>query len=439
MLSAITNSWALLFGMFLLQIGNGLQGTVLGVRGASEGFSSATMGYVMAAYFVGFMGGSQITPWLLRRVGHVRVFAALASLISAALILYAAVVHPVAWLLMRLIIGFCFSGVYVVAESWLNDSATNETRGKTIGAYVTVQMLGIVLAQAVLNVADPGGYDLFVIMSVLVSISFAPILLSSSPTPVFETTRGMTLARLFHTSPLGCVSMFALGATFACMFGMSAVYAGAIGLGTLEVSVFVGALYLGGMILQLPIAWVSDQIDRRILIICVTATCALAAGLAVVVSGNFPALVFAAFVIGGMANPLYSLIIAYVNDYLEHEDMAAASGGLILINGIGAMGAPVVVGYAMDIAGPSGFFVFIAICMVLIVFYALFRMVRRERGEMETTPVVALTPATSRVAVDVAWDAAMEQAMADTEAEQEPPVAKVSHPSEAEIMHRTGD
>ncbi|MEM7211933.1 MAG: MFS transporter, partial [Pseudomonadota bacterium] len=177
MLTAIRNSWALLFGMTLLMIGNGLQGTVLGVRGDAEGMSPSVLGFVMSAYFLGFLGGTQVTPYLLRKVGHVRVFAALASMISAAFILYAAVVDPIAWFLMRVMVGFCLSGVYVVAESWLNDGATNETRGQTMSAYIFAQMLGIIVAQALLNVADPGGYDLFVIMSVLVSISFAPILL----------------------------------------------------------------------------------------------------------------------------------------------------------------------------------------------------------------------------------------------------------------------
>ena len=151
MLVAIRNSWALLLGMLLLMIGNGLQGTVLGVRGEAEGYSGVTLGLIMSAYFIGFLGGTQVAPKLLRRVGHVRVFAALASLISAAFILFAALVDPIAWFLLRVLVGFCFSGVYVVAESWLNDGASNETRGQTMSAYVTAQMLGIVIAQGLLN------------------------------------------------------------------------------------------------------------------------------------------------------------------------------------------------------------------------------------------------------------------------------------------------
>ena len=179
--------------MLLLMVGNGLQGTLLGVRGEIEGFSTFEMSLVMSAYFLGFLGGSRLAPEMIRRVGHVRVFAALASFISAVLILYPFVTHPVAWIIGRVIIGFCFSGVYVTAESWLNNASSNETRGQTLSAYMIVQMTGVVAAQGLLVVADPSGYELFIIISVLVSISFAPILLSISPTPAFDTTKPLSL------------------------------------------------------------------------------------------------------------------------------------------------------------------------------------------------------------------------------------------------------
>ncbi len=412
MLIAIRNSWALLFGMFLLQIGNGLQGTVLGVRGEAEEFSAATLGIVMSAYFVGFLGGTQVTPWLLRRVGHVRVFAALASLVSAAFILFAAVVDPIAWTLLRLLVGFCFSGIYVVAESWLNDGATNETRGQTISAYVSAQMMGIVLAQALLNVSDPGGYDLFVIMSVLVSVSFAPILLSSSPVPTFETARRMSLRQLIETSPLGCFGMFLLGTVFACLFGMGSVYAAAIDLSTVEISIFIGMIYVGGMVFQIPIGWASDRMDRRVLIAVVTAVGAVSAFLAPVMSGSFLLLTAMGFVIGGMANPLYSLLVAYVNDFLDHEDMASASGGLILINGVGAMGAPILVGYVMDEIGANGFFWFMGTALTITAAYAFYRMTQRPAVPVdETGPMVPMTPVASPVVSDVAWEEVAEQAI----------------------------
>ena len=180
MFQVLSRSWALLLGMMFLMVGNGLQGTLLGIRGSIEGFSTFEMSIVMSAYFAGFLGGSKIAPDLIRRVGHVRVFAALASFISAILILYPMFAHPVTWALGRVAIGFCFSGVYVTAESWLNNSADNTNRGKALSMYMIVQMIGIVSAQAVLAIGDVSGYILFIIASVLVSISFAPILLDIS-------------------------------------------------------------------------------------------------------------------------------------------------------------------------------------------------------------------------------------------------------------------
>jgi len=419
MFPVLKNSWALLLGMFLLQLGNGMQGTVLGLRGGIEAFESTTMGFVMAGYFAGFLGGAKATPWLLRRVGHVRVFAALASLVSAAFIIFAAVVDPVAWTAMRFVVGFCYSGVYVVAESWLNESSTNENRGRTLSAYLIVQMLGIIVAQSLINVADPGGYDLFIIMSVAVSISFAPILLSASPAPVFSTTRRMSMRQLFRTSPLGCAGTLLLGAVFGAQFGMAPVYATAIGLTAAEISVFIGAIYVGGLVLQYPIGWLSDRMDRRVLIAMVTALGAAGCLVAIAFSGSFIALLVTALVIGGTSNPLYSLLIAHTNDFLDHEDMASASGGLIVLSGVGAAGTPILVGYLMEALGPAAFLAFIAGAMAAITAYALYRMaVRPALAVEETSPIapynmVSGTQVTAEIAQEIAQDFVGEQVSAE--------------------------
>ncbi len=407
MLAVLRNSWALLLGMFLLMLGNGMQGTVLGLRGGIEDFDSTTMGFVMAGYFAGFLGGAQTAPWLVRRVGHVRVFAALGSMISAAFIIFAAVVDPVAWTVMRFLVGFCYSGVYVVAESWLNDTATNETRGRTLSAYLIMQMLGIIAAQGLINVADPAGYDLFVIMSVAVSIAFLPTLLSAGPAPAFSTTRRMSMRRLFNTSPLGCVGTFLLGAVFACQFGMAPVYGTMVGMTTAEISVFIGAIYVGGLVLQYPIGWASDRMDRRKLITTVTLIGAAGCAIGLAFSGSFTALVVAAFLVGGSSNPLYSLLIAHTNDFLAPEDMASASGGLIVLNGVGATGTPVLVGYLMQEIGPIVYLAFICIVMTLIAAYAAYRMtVRPAKRSTETLPVAPIsmvsgTPITAEIAGEV--------------------------------------
>lgn len=415
MIEVLRNSWALLLGMGLLMVGNGLQGSLLGVRGGAAGFSTFEMSIVMSAYFAGFLAASRMTPDMIRRVGHVRVFAALGSLISAVLILFPAFQHPAAWILGRLLIGFCFCGVYVTAESWLNNSASNETRGQALSLYMIVQMTGIIVAQGLLLIPDQSGFLLFVIPSVLVSIAFAPILLSISPTPAFETTKRMALKDLFNASPLGCVGMFLLGGVFAAQFGMSAVYGTQAGLSLSQISMFVSAFYVGALLLQYPLGWVSDHTDRRKLITLAAGVGALAALLAWVAGHNFVVLLASAFVIGGMSNPLYSLLIAYVNDYLSSDDMAAASAGLLFINGCGAIAGPLILGQSMAQFGPPGFFLLITVLLTSLTVYGLYRMTQRRAPSVESTGVFAAvgptsTPVVMEVAQEFAIDAAQESA-----------------------------
>ena len=410
MLSVIGNAWALLLGMMFLMVGNGMQGTMMGVRGALEGFSTLDLSLITSGYFLGFLGGSRLAPDFIGRVGHVRVFAALGSMVSAALILYPAITYPWAWILLRVVVGFCFSGLYVTAESWLNNAATNETRGQTLSLYMIVQMVGIVTAQGLLNVADPGGWILFVIPSVLVSISFAPILLSVAPTPAFETTKNMSLRDLYGRSPLGFVGMFLLGSIFAAQFGMSAVYATQIGLTVAEISIFISAIFVGAMLLQYPIGFLSDRYDRRILIISVAFIGSFAAILGWLFSDSFWGLCFAAFVLGGMSNPLYALLIAYTNDYLEPDDMAAASGGFLFINGLGAVGGPLLIGWIMTSFGANGFWLVIIVLMAALGFYGLWRMTRRpslyadEAEDYDPVPYAPVTSAGMAIAAEVAQE-----------------------------------
>ena len=413
MFQVLSRSWALLLGMMLLMVGNGLQGTLLGVRGGIEGFSTFNMSIVMSAYFAGFLGGSRLAPKMIRRVGHVRVFAALASFISAILILYPAFAHPVAWVLGRVVIGFCFSGVYVTAESWLNNSADNTNRGKTLSVYMIVQMFGIVCAQVLLVMGDAGGYALFIVASVLVSISFAPILLSISPTPAFETTKPMPLKTLIETSPLGCFGMFLLGGVFSAQFGMSAVYGMAAGLTIVQISMFVSSIYVGALLMQYPIGWFSDYIDRRVVILIVAAVGGVMSLVGFLFDHYFGALLVAAFVIGGTSNPLYSLLIAYTSDYLEADDMAAASGGLIFINGMGAIMGPLVTGWMMDVFGTQAFFMVIAVLMLTLTGYAGYRMTQRSRDGIEDGAYAAVMPSASPVAVEVASEYYIETSLED--------------------------
>ena len=411
MLQVLSNSWALLLGVGLLMVGNGLQGTLIGVRGDIEGFSTLALSAMTSAYYLGFLGSSRLTPAMIRRVGHVRVFAALGSLVSAALILFPAVVEVWAWTSLRVVVGFCFCGLYVTAESWLNHSATNDTRGQTLSAYMIVQTAGIIAGQGLLTSADPAGWLLFVIPSVLVSVAFTPILLSISPTPAFETTKPMGFMDLFRTSPLTFVGMFLLGGICASQFGMSAVYGTEAGLSVSQISWFVAAFFIGAMALQYPIGRLSDRMDRRILILGSAALGGAAALAGLFFGSSFGLLVGMALLVGGVSNPLYSLLIAYLNDRLPSEDMPAAAAGLLFVNGVGAIAAPPAVGLLMRGIGPSGFWLIVAAMLLGIASYAAYMMKRRPAADAESaTAFVGVLPTASPVAVEIAQEWAIEQA-----------------------------
>ena len=409
MLQVLGSTWALLLGVLLLMVGNGLQGSLMGIRGDIENFTTSELSIITSAYFVGFLFGSRLAPEMIRRVGHVRVFAALGSFISAVLILYPTITEPWAWILLRVIFGFSFSGVYVTAESWLNNASTNDNRGKALSLYMIVQMSGIVVSQALLNVADPAGYVLFVIPSVLVSLSFAPILLAATPTPTFESTKAMSLSELYQTSPTGIVGMALMGLVFSAMFGMASIFGTAAGLSVGQIALFVSAIFFGGLVFQYPVGWLSDRMDRRTLILGVAIGGAVAGALGFLFGQNFQVLLLAGFLIGGVSNPLYALLLAYTNDYLEVEDMAAASGGLIFVNGMGAIVGPIIAGWAISTIGPAGFWAFLAVTMLAMAAYVAYRMTQRSSlyaGEEDYDAVAyaPVLPTATAVAVEAAQE-----------------------------------
>jgi MFS family permease len=342
---------------------------------------------------------------MIRQVGHVRVFAALGSLISAILVIYPVFPDWIAWTALRVLAGFCFSGIYITAESWINNTASNETRGQALSAYMIVQMLGIIASQVLLNLPDPSGFALFIIPSVLVSLAFMPILLAPTPAPAFDSTRRIGFRELFRISPLGCIGMLLTGGVFSAMFGMASVWGAQEGLTIREISIFVGALYLGGLILQYPVGWASDRMDRRRLIMGLSVVAAVAMLVAGVFALPFGALIVVALLLGGITNPVYALLIAYTNDFLTREQMPAASAGLIFLNGFGAIFGPTATGWMMESFGPRGFFLFIAVLYIGLAAYAVYRMTRRAAPAV-TGAFRTVTPNASPLAVGAVLDEA---------------------------------
>lgn len=375
--TALTSSWAILLGFGILMLGDGLQGTLLAVRADLEGFSATLTGLVMSAFYLGFLLGSIMTPRLTIRVGHIRVFAACAALSSAAILVHALIVTLPVWIAMRLISGFCFAGLYIVAESWLNDCAGNETRGKLLSLYMVVTYIGVGAGQLLLNLADPFDFELFILVSILISVAVVPLLLSAGSPPKFRDSVRISLLQLYRLTPLGLVSMFAVGMVTATFFALGPVYAQRIGLDIRDTSYFMSAAVVGTVLLQGPIGALSDHFDRRRVLTLVTILTAISAAVCIPAEQvSIVALFFAIALFGGLAFPLYSICIAYTNDHLKPNQMIAASGALVLVGGLGAVIGPLSFAALMDYFGNQALFWSIAAVHGMTGLFAIYRMVR---------------------------------------------------------------
>jgi MFS family permease len=397
MRTALAATWTLLLGMALLMLGAGLQGTLVGLRASLEGFPTLLAGIMLAAYYLGYMAGSVMTPGLVNSVGHVRVFAALTSLASVLILLQGVFVDPLSWTLVRILFGFCFAGIYVVAESWLNGRVDNEHRGLLLSIYMLVCYGGLGLGQLLLNVADPRSTLLFILVSILISVAMVPMALTSSLAPEITVPVRVSPRDLFHRSPLGVVGVAVAGAVSGCLFSLGAIYADGEGFTTFEVSLFMAVAILAGCVTQLPIGRISDRMDRRTVIIAVCLLAVLGA-LGAWWLAEVSRLVFFAMVAayGGMSLTLYSLSSAHVNDHVPAEEKLGASSTLILVNGAGAFIAPIVVAAVMEVVGNDTFLPLLAVMHLMLAVYALFRMGRRAAvpGEQKS-PFVGTPPGTS--------------------------------------------
>jgi len=384
LLGATARSRALLLGFGILMLGDGLQSTLLGVRASLEGFPTAVTGLIMSTFYLGFLGGAVYAPRVVERVGHIRVFGALASMASAAVLIHGIFVTPIAWSLLRLMSGFCLAGLYVVAESWLNDRASNTNRGQLLSIYMVVSYVGYAGGQLLLNAADPGGLELFVLTSVLISVALVPLLLSAGTSPQFESQERLSLRALYAISPLGVVGALATGMASSALFGIGPVYAESSGMSIAQISLFMTAVLLGCIVLQWPIGGLSDKLDRRLVIAVVAFLAAAAAVAAVPVSAmSMTKLLVLMAVLGGLSIPLYSLCIAHANDYLEPEQMVAASSGLVLASGVGAVLGPITTSLAMSLFGSSGFFWWLAAIHAAMGLFVVYRMAKRRARPVE--------------------------------------------------------
>lgn len=393
---------ALLLGVALLLLGSGLQGTLLGIRGAIELFSPLAIGLIMTAYYLGFAAGCMFGARLIERVGHIRAFAAFASIASAAAIIFPLALDPISWGVLRAITGCCFAGLYMVIESWLNERIPNAYRGRLLAVYMIVSLSAMAAAQQLLNLANPASFVLFVVSSVLVSIALVPVALTTTTVPAPVPTGRMSLSEIYAISPLGVVGALCIGVVNGAMWGLIPLAGIQSGLSTSQIATLMSVLVLGGVVFQWPTGRLSDLIDRRHVIIGASLVLAFV-GLALFFVSPFDGIVLLVlgFVFGGMNLVVYPLCAAHINDRIEHEDLIQASAALLLVFGVGAAVGPLLGGMIMQGFGPSALYLFMSIVSFLLVGFGVYRLtVRSATPESEQVAFEPVGPAPTSPVLD---------------------------------------
>jgi len=412
MIKIIKNSWALFTGFGIIVISHGFQGNLLGIRSVIENFNFIATGIMMSAYFVGFFIGATVVPKLVTKVGHIRVFAAFASMASLSSLVHVVFVDPYVWIFARFLTGFSMIGIFIIVESWLNDRANNKTRGKVLSLYMLITYVGMALGNLLLNVSEPKYYEPFILISLLFSIALIPILLTKRKPPKFRKNSAIKINELFKISPFGTISMFCTGFIFAPIFSLLSVYAVTMKLGIFETSLLLVGVMLSGALFQWPIGSLSDKYDRRKIIIGSCLAAIIFSLSAIFVSGvgnSLPNLFIESTVsfnyfstvmdksrlfifiilLAGVTLPLFSLILALVNDYIPKEKFVAAGSGLNILFGLGAMAGPIMCSILMHFLGPNGLFIHLLIFLFIIIVFGCYRLGQRK---IENNPESTFTP-----------------------------------------------
>lgn len=368
--------FSLLLATSILLIGNGLQGTLIPIRADIEHFATTTVGLIGSVYFAGFMAGCLLGPVIVQRAGHIRTFSALAALASIVPLVHALEIDPVVWAGMRAVNGFCFAGLYMVIESWLNERATNETRGRLFAVYLVVNLSSLTLGQLLLNTAPPSGFTLFAICSILTSLALLPVSLTTSVQPAPIASTRINVGRLYRLSPVGLMGSLVVGLTNAPFWTLGPVFAREAGLDVRGISFFMISAILGGALAQFPIGRLSDRFDRRfvILVICVGSALGEAALIFAHRTGEEMPLLAAGFFFGAFALTLYSVCVAHTNDHAGRENFVAVSGALLLAYAVGAVAGPALASLGTERWGIAFIFVFAAAIHVAFAAFTLARI-----------------------------------------------------------------
>src|SRR5690554_5997319 len=414
---------SLLSSITLIGICTGMTSTLLSLRATIENFGTLTTGIIMSAYFIGYLFGTTRAPKDIRRVGYIRAFGGLTGLAAASILVQAIWIEPIVWFVMRFLTGFAISAIYVIVESWLNTMADNKNRGTLLSIYLVLIYGGLVAGQLILGLTDPAEFAAFAIVALLMNLALIPILISVTVEPTTTTPRKVPISSLLKIVPLGMVNAFIMQACYAMFYGIGPMYATYIGLTVAQVSFFMAAFILGGMLAQAPIGLLSDRIDRRIMISVCAGTAAIMAFVLSQLDASVAWLIYLCVgLFGACALPLYSLGMAHTNDYLEKDQMVGATGAIIKVGGIGSIiGAPSVAAL-MQFGAVNYFFLLIMALTLVVSAYSLYRVSQRKKADDQSHSAYAMlgpTQTSDELLTTLADEQAqMEEALEEAQQEQ---------------------
>jgi MFS family permease len=389
--SAILPITAIIIGIAIVQLANGFLGTLVSMSSAAAGFSPAVMGIVLAAYFGGYTIGAATMASLLQRVGHIRLFAALAGLVAASIALQPMLIGPLAWIVIRIVTGLGCAGLFIAAESWLNATAEPQSRGSIFAIYMVATNACFGAGQFLLNMPAPGGFELFSLAAALFCLALVPVSLTRSAQPKLVQSPRLRLKELRRLAPVafaGCVTTGLVSSTF---YSLLPAYAQTQGVPDSSVSTFIATAVFGGLAFQVPVGRLSDRFDRR-LVAALLAGGLLVAALFIAMLSLSNGLIFlVTFLLGGFMSTIYPVCVAHAHDRVEPDKVLAVSGQLILIHGIASFFGPIIGTTILGQAGIGGVYVFMAVVAGLFVAAAIWRAFWVEAPEQKERPFVILT------------------------------------------------
>jgi MFS family permease len=400
---ALTSLFPLLLAAGVLLAGNGLQGTLIALRSEVEGFTPGMVGMMGTGYFAGFMVSTLVSAKMVQAVGHIRVFSALAAIVSAGMLAFILWINPYWWIALRFIMGFAFAGLFMVVESWLNDSTSNKDRGKVLSVYRIVDLGFVTGGQLLLPVFGIEGFVLFAITAMFLGLSLVPISLADRTNPKPPSTAKFDLATVWRISPIACLGCIIIGLTNSSFRLVGPLFASRMGFDAANVAFFMSMGIIGGAALQYPLGWLSDKYDRRKVLVATTFGAALAGLFLAQFAANDRALLLGgAFAFGAFSLPLYSLSAAHANDRAGEGQFVLLASGLMFFFSLGATIGPSIAAWVMTKFGTSAFFSYMSLVHGSFALATVWRMMIKPSPEHKSskrfTALMRTSPALFRLA-----------------------------------------